>query len=118
MSSHTTGHGIIPTGNASSFTEVAINFSASGDNVIVAGTANQTIRVFRMFFVTSAATNITIYDGASGTALTGAMAMGANGGFTLDYQNEAWFHTSAGNAFVINQSGTAQVSGRCYYQKS
>lgn len=117
MAFHGVGSGIIPTGNASNFTAAAITFSNTGDNIVIAGTANQTIRVFRIFFVTSAATNITIKNGA-GTSLTGAMAMGANGGFTLDFQNEAWFITSAGNDFIINQSGTAQVSGTIYSQKS
>lgn len=110
------GHGIIPTGGAP-LTEAVINFSTTGDNTVVSGTASQTIRVFRIFFVSSASTTITIKDGA-GTSLTGAMTMGQGGGFTLDYQQIAWFTTSSGNGFVISQTGTAQISGRIYYQKT
>ena len=110
------GSGIAPVSTSYTLTPLAISFNSTGDNVIVAAVAGKTVRVFRIFFVTSAATNITIKDGA-GTSLTGAMSMGANGGFTLDLQGEAWFFTSVGNAFIINQSGTAQVSGAVYYQQ-
>jgi hypothetical protein len=99
--------------------EAAINFTATGDNTVVAGVAGQQIRVYRIFFVVSAATTITFKDGA-GTNLTGAISMLANGSFVLDFDfdNHPWFTTSVGNAFVINQSGTAQVSGRVYFTQS
>lgn len=109
------GSGIIPTGNVPSFTEAVIDFNTTGDNTVIAATAGKTIRVFRLFFVCSSATNITFYNGS--TALTGAIAMSANGGFTLDFQAEAWFNTTAGSAFIMNQSGSAGVAGRIYYQK-
>lgn len=109
------GSGIVPTGNINSFTEASIDFSNTGDNTVISAVAGKTIRIFRIFFVCSAATEITIKNGT--TALTGAMSMGQNGGFTLDYQAEAWFTATAGNAFVISQSGTAQISGRIYYQQ-
>lgn len=117
MATATVGSGIVPTGNVSNFSEISIDFSTTGDNTIVAAVANKTIRVFRFFFVCSAATSITVKDGA-GTSLTGAMSMSQNGGFTLDFQWEPWFRTSSGNALIFNQSGTAQVSGRLYYQQS
>lgn len=98
-------------------TPAAITFSNTGDNTVIAGVSGQTIRVWRLFFVVNAATNVTIKDGAS-TSLTGAMAMAANGGFTLDLQGDPWFVTSSGNNFVVNQSGTAQISGTIYYTQS
>lgn len=110
------GHGIVPTTSPHPLSTLAIDFSTTGANTVISATAGQTIRVFKIFFVANAQTDITIKDGS--TALTGAMSMGANGGFTLDYDKIAWFVTSAGAAFVLSQSGTAQVSGRVYYQKS
>lgn len=109
---------IKPVQSGPSFTPLAISFSNTGDNTVVAAVAGKSVRVFRIFFVCSAATNVTIKDGA-GTNLTGAMSMGANGGFTLDYMDgsEPWFFTSSGNAFIINQSGTAQISGTVFYQQ-
>lgn len=98
-------------------TPIAINFSNTGDNTVVAGVSGQTIRVWRLFFVVSAATNITIKDGSS-TSLTGAMNMLANGSAFWDLQGDPWFVTASGNGFVINQSGTAQVSGTCYFSQS
>lgn len=100
----------------SQLAEAIINFNGTGDNSIVAGVALQTIRIHRIFFVVGAATNIIFKNGA--TALTGAVPMLANGSFVLDYSGEPWFTTDAGSAFVINQSGTAQISGRVYYTQS
>jgi hypothetical protein len=61
-------------------------------------------------------TNLTVKDGS--TALTGALPFANNGTFALDYDGEPWFITSAGNNFIINQSGIAQISGRVYYTQS
>lgn len=100
--------------------ETAIDFSASGDNAVVAATPNWRVRVFQIFFVVSADTVITFKDGAS-IDLTGPISMKANGSVVLDFvrgsreADQPWFTTSEGNAFIINQSGTAQVSGRVYY---
>src|SRR5260370_922492 len=74
-------------------TRTAITFAASGDNTIVSAVANQIIQVYRIFFVVTATTNVTIKDGA-GTALTGAMPLAANGALTLDTSGDPWFVTS------------------------
>jgi hypothetical protein len=93
-----------------------IDFSASGATTVIPGIALQTIRVFQLFLVNSTATNLTLKDGS--TELAGPLTMTANGSIVLDFNGEPWFQTSAGNGFVINQSGTAQISGRIYYQQS
>lgn len=94
-----------------------IDFTSTGDNTIVAAVASQTVRVHKMFLNVSTATNITFKSGA-GTSLTGAMNFPANGGIVLDFDAEPWFLAASGAAFIINQSGTAQVSGRVYYTQS
>jgi hypothetical protein len=106
----------LPTTDA--MTEAVINFTATGDNTIVTLTAAQTIRVHRMFLVANAPTDVIFKDATGGTSLTGAMTMTKGGGMTFDLQGEPWFTSASGGAFVINQSGTAQISGRCYYTKS
>lgn len=93
-----------------------VNFTTTGSVTVVPGIASQLIRIFRMFLVVSAATNLTFED--SSTALTGAMNMTANGAIILDFDGEPWFVTSSGNGFVINQSGSAQISGRIYFTQS
>lgn len=100
--------------------EVAISFSASGDNILVAGVPQEQVRAWQLFLVVSADTILTFKDGAA-INLTGPIAMKANGSIVLDFvrgsreASEPWFTTSAGNALILNQTGTAQVSGRLYY---
>jgi len=97
----------------SNLLEISIDFTATGDNTIVAAVAGKAVRVYRIFFVLSAASDIVFKKGA--TALTGVIEMKEGGSVTLDFQDQPWFTTELGEAFVINQSGTAQVSGRLYY---
>jgi|SRR5215510_14538362 len=92
----------------------AITFAGTGDNAVVAAVATQIIQVYRIFFVVGGATNIIFKDGA-GTNLTGAIPLAANGAITLDSSGDPWFMTSPGNAFIINQSATAQISGAVWY---
>lgn len=107
---------IYATPTTAALTSAEIDFVATGANTLVAGVGGQTIRVFKLFLVVSAATNLTFRNGA--TDLTGAMSMAANGTIVLDFDGEPWFVTSAGSAFVLNQSGTAQVSGAIRYRQS
>jgi len=97
-------------------TGAAINASSTGDNTIVSAVSGKNVLVFKIFFVSSAATTVTFKDGTS-TNLTGAVTLAAGGSFVLDLDSEPWFTTTAGNAFIINQSGTAQLSGRAYYKQ-
>jgi len=108
---------VYQTPTVGALTTIAISSSTTGDNVIVSTQSAQTVRVFRMFIVVSAATNITLKSGGS-TNLTGAMTFNAGGAFILDFSGEPWFVTSASNAFIINQSGTAQISGSISYTQS
>jgi len=95
---------------------VAINGNSAGDNIIVAAVETQCVLVFKIFFVASTATTVTFKNGAS-TSLTGAITLTAGGSFVLDLDSEPWFIATRGNAFIISQSGTAQLSGRVYYQQ-
>lgn len=97
-------------------TAAAINAAASGDNTLVAGTAAQTIRAFKLWLVAAAAVSIKFKDGA-GTDLHPAIALSAGGSMLLDFDGEPWFVTSAGNGLVLNLSTAAQVSGRIHYTK-
>jgi hypothetical protein len=103
--------------NNSQVKNVPINFSGSGDNVVVTAVAGKQIKVVRMYFVVGGATSITFKDGVNGVAFSGAMSLLANGSVTFDYNdNLIWFSTtSSNNAFVINSSNAVQVSGEIYY---
>jgi len=97
-------------------TSEVIDFGGAGDNTIVSGQAERTIRVFKVFFVASDATEITFKDGA--VALTGPITLMDGGSFVLDFDGEPWFMTSVGADLVLNSSNPSQVSGRIYYTTS
>lgn len=93
----------------------SINFSASGDNTIIAADATRRLIIHRIWLVCGAATNLTFKD----RLLTPeAVPMGAFGGLTFDATGEPWFTTDPATAFIINSSNAVQVSGRVYYSKA
>lgn len=100
---------------AQALSRLPINSAAGGDILAVPLVANQIIRVYKIWFVVTGASNITFKDGAGGTALSGAAALAANGSLTLDMDGEPWYVTSAGKDFVINSSAATQVSGTIYF---
>ena len=87
--------------------------STANPVVAVAGLPGVIIRVYQIMFVVSSTTNITFQDGV--TALSGSMAMLANGSVEWELNGWPWFTTSAGNAFQIGNALGAQVSGTIYY---
>jgi hypothetical protein len=93
--------------------EAPVNFVATGDNTVITAVVGTNIQILKIEITASAATNIIFKDGSTG--LTGAMTMavGVPLVFEESYDGIPWF-TAAGN-FVINQSGTAQISGRVVY---
>ncbi len=82
----------------------------------IAGVSLQTIRVFRMVLTVDAATTITFRDGS--TNFGESYYLSGNGGFVLDLTNEPWYVTSAGNGFVIKQSGSANIGVRLWFTQS
>jgi len=98
-------------------TPVNANQSASGDTTVVAGTAAQTVRIYRLVLSVSAPTNILFKDGAS-TTLAGPYYLQAGGTITLDDSGEPWFITSAGNGFVVNSSNAVAYTVTAWYTKS
>lgn len=105
------------TAGASGLTSAKVDFAASGDNVLVAAVANKVVKLYKILIVLEDAADVIFYDGAAGTALTGAMSISAGGSIVLDFDGEPWFQTSAGNALVVNLSGASQCSGRAYYRQ-
>jgi len=98
----------------SAYSQAKIDLAGAGDNNLVAGTALQTIRVFRIL-LTLAAGTIKFKDGA-GTDLTGALSLSA---IVLESNDgNPLYITSAGNAFIGNLSGANQLSGTIWYTKS
>lgn len=102
------------------WSQAAINFSASGATVIVAGVSSQTIRVMRIFFVnsnTTTATNITIQD-STPASFSGAFLLQAGGQFNGAPSGEPLWVTASGKGFQLNSSGAVQISGVVWYTQS
>ena len=107
------GVSIVPSDNSLILTSAVVSNAGGGAIAAPAATTGKIIRVYKLFLVVTSATSITFQDGS--TALSGAMALAANGAITLDFDGVPWFTTSAGAAFNVNSSNAVQVSGTIYY---
>jgi len=96
----------------SKVTQAAINFSTSGDNTIVSGVLNKTIRALQFFFVLAGATNLTYKSGS--TALSGALNFPAAGAQVQDFI-QLPLTCNLSDSFVINSSAAVQVGGTVWY---
>lgn len=93
-----------------------IDFSTSGDNVIISGIAAKRIYVFSLKWVVAGDTVLTVKNGPS-TSLTGPMTYFAGGSDVFDARNFPWFQTSFGNDFILGSTNMVQVAGVVYYQQ-
>lgn len=93
----------------------AIDAASSGDNTIIAAVSGRKICVLGVAVVASAAVTVRFEDGAGGSALTGQMQLGANGGFVLPQAMDCWFETSAGALLNLELSGATSVDGVINY---
>ncbi len=103
----------------SSLTNANVSISSSGENTVVAGTALQTIRVFRGSFVAASAVTMTVKNAASGTTLA-TIPLSANQAFSFDTfeSGEPLWLTSSGGAFIVSLGSAVSVSGFVQYTKS
>src|SRR5678816_2125783 len=88
-----------------------------GDNIAIAAVPGKKIEVMRIWFANTGANSITFKDGAA-TALTGVMDFAALATFYAEGDNAPLFETALGNAFIINLSAAAKVSGKVDYTLS
>jgi len=95
--------------DAKALLHAAIEFSGTGDNILVTPPAGQRVVVYQLFALADAATIFRFKSG--GTSLTGPLSIPAGGSITLDNNREPWFVTAIGEDFILNQSGTATVGG-------
>lgn len=92
-----------------------INVSSSGDNTIVALVASKVIRVLSYVIVADAAVAVKFTSGLAGTALTGAMALAANGGIAAPFSPVGHFQTGSGVALVLNLGAAIGARGHLTY---
>lgn len=94
-----------------------IDAASAGDNTIVAANATQKIRVTSLFLVNghTGTQTVRFESGAGGTALTGQMIFGANGGMVLPYNQQGWFETAANELLNMELGGATTVDGALTY---
>src|SRR5690242_17450933 len=85
--------------------------SQAATGTVVAAQTGAKIRVVSLFLVNTTGQSLTFKSGAGGTALTGAMALAANGSLILPFNPTGWFETAAATLLELSQSGATQVSG-------
>lgn len=91
------------------------SFSTNATTSVVAAVANKRIKVYAVSLVCNAATNVNWRDGAS-TALEGAQAVAANGGYEQVIDPPSFlFATTAGNSLDLVVSGGGTAAGRVSY---
>ena len=100
------------------FTQIPINISAAGDNIVVAGVAGKQIKVFRLKFLTAGAVVILIKDDTV-TTLDGPLSFSSNEGMVLDWPGyDGPRHNFTGNGFVFISSAPVLVGGNLDYVQS
>jgi hypothetical protein len=99
-----------------SFLTLPINIASSGNNTVIPVLNGAGFKIWKMWLVANGAVTITYQDGSS-TSLSGPVALVSGGSQSFTYDGTAHFTTSIGNAFVINLSGSVQVSGTVYYTR-
>jgi len=103
-------------------TNAPINFAplAVGDNVLVAGVAAQTIKVYRLLFGFGGGANVEFYSGASvgGNNLTGLFPLFAGGSITFEPSGIAWLTCAVGASLVLNSDTASNMGGVLGYVQS
>jgi hypothetical protein len=108
---------VITSGTAQTVITAAIDISTAGNNTIVAADANYKIKVVTLTFTLSLENDIKLVHGS--TDFSGAMPFGGTNepkGMTMNF----WpfpLETAVNEAFIMNLSTAAQVSGLVQYFK-
>lgn len=82
-----------------------ISAAGTGNTTLVAAVTGHKIRVRSLVLVSGGTTNVTFQSGAGGTALTGAIPLVANTGFSSGIDDEGHFETASATLLNINVSG-------------
>ena len=101
-------------------TSVGLNITTATTTHVVAGTAAQTVRVYKLLInCATAGQTIDFQTSTAHTSLNGApMTCPAAGGLVLDLDSVSWFTTASGDGLDLVTSGTQTVTGAIYYVKS
>lgn len=90
-----------------------ISAAAAADNTIVAAVSGKRIVLLGLFLVSTSANGLTLKSDS--TAISGAMAVAANGTLVLPVSDRGYVETAVGEALKLALSGATQVSGAVTY---
>lgn len=89
------------------------NIAASTtDGALISSVSGKALTIVSAFLVAGAtATNVTFNSKGSGagTAITCLIANGANGGAVLNYNEQGWFNTNAGEGLTVTTGSGSTV---------
>jgi len=92
-----------------------INENTAANNELVALVSAKKLRVISLVIVSAGTLNVTFTTASGGTALTGAIPLIANSGFSLPASPFGWIETAAGQGLFVTMSAGIQVSGALTY---
>jgi len=93
----------------------SISASSSGDNTLVSAVASKKIRVLSLVLIADDEVDVRFESGASGTALSGQMALTTNTGFVLPFNPVGWFETASNTLLNLELSDAVGVNGCLTY---
>ena len=109
------GYVRVPAGTNAVVKYAKIAASSSGDNTIVAAVAGKKIRVLSVYYLCAGTVTATWQSGASGTALSGALAHTAQTGAVLPHNENGWFESASGVLLNLSLNGAISVAGGLSY---
>jgi len=92
-----------------------IDAATSGNNELVAAVTGMRIKVVALCIVAAGAVTARLESGAGGTALTGQMALPANG--ILVWPEGSWVMTAVGQNLNLELSGAVSCDGCLVYEE-
>lgn len=92
-----------------------ISAASLGDNTVVAAVTGKKIRILSAVLIAASAVAVRFESGAGGTAISGVMSLGANGGYTIPFSEAGWGETAAATLLNLELSAAVQVSGMLVY---
>jgi len=101
--------------NMPALTNLAVDLapSANGDNILIAGVANQTIKIYQMELSFANAVSAKFMSGAVGLnhKLTGVLNLLAGGSVNMPPTSSPWMTTLPGEGFNLNTNAAVAIGG-------
>lgn len=93
--------------------QASVDFSGSGDNLVIPGVSNKIIKVLQYFLVIAGQTTLT-FKSAS-IAITGPLEFSGSSADVQDFIQLPLTCLNAGDGFLINSSAAVQIGGTIWY---